>query len=211
MYSTDGGSHVLIMVGLIHFLGTKTTTFQKRHEELFPTRTCLQLKIREVRQKLMALSQLPNTAQSVSTMDGSVAGCTVMAECDASTTLNPVAAAPIELLSSAHPPDTTRFGKRPDGFLGVILLGKKNHLSPGLSFNAGNFRVLSHADRQIFVAFFLLVPCGLIYPARVIISPILPASISSLIHAADEEEKEGFAFFEWIFGSVGRSVGRLID
>ncbi|XP_055330555.1 protein capicua homolog [Paramacrobiotus metropolitanus] len=35
----------------------KTTAFQKRHEELFPTKSCLQLKIREVRQKLMALSQ----------------------------------------------------------------------------------------------------------------------------------------------------------
>jgi len=37
--------------------GSKTTEFQHRYEETFPTKNCLQLKIREVRQKLMALSQ----------------------------------------------------------------------------------------------------------------------------------------------------------
>ncbi|OWA54259.1 putative Protein capicua-like protein [Hypsibius exemplaris] len=47
-----------------YFPTTATTSaYQKRHEEVFPSRTCLQLKIREVRQKLMAMSQPPNSMQ----------------------------------------------------------------------------------------------------------------------------------------------------
>ena len=30
-----------------------TSTFQAKHSEVFPTKLCLQLKIREVRQKMM--------------------------------------------------------------------------------------------------------------------------------------------------------------
>ena len=33
-----------------------TSTFQAKHSEIFPTKLCLQLKIREVRQKMMAAS-----------------------------------------------------------------------------------------------------------------------------------------------------------
>ena len=33
-----------------------TSSFQAKHSEIFPTKLCLQLKIREVRQKMMAAS-----------------------------------------------------------------------------------------------------------------------------------------------------------
>ena len=37
---------------------TATSSFQARYQDIFPTKTCLQLKIREVRQKMMAESNL---------------------------------------------------------------------------------------------------------------------------------------------------------
>ena len=53
------------------FSGAATTQFMNKYKEIFPTRTCLQLKIREVRQKMMAESQqqdpLPPSATSAST------------------------------------------------------------------------------------------------------------------------------------------------
>lgn len=38
------------------FLAQATATFQAEHANIFPSKTCLQLKIREVRQKMMAQS-----------------------------------------------------------------------------------------------------------------------------------------------------------
>ena len=40
--------------------------FQALHSEIFPTKSCLQLKIREVRQKVMAQSTTSTTASSTS-------------------------------------------------------------------------------------------------------------------------------------------------
>ena len=39
-----------------------TATFQARYQDIFPTKTCLQLKIREVRQKMMAQSAAQEAA-----------------------------------------------------------------------------------------------------------------------------------------------------
>lgn len=38
------------------FTAQATASFQSEHASIFPTKTCLQLKIREVRQKMMAQS-----------------------------------------------------------------------------------------------------------------------------------------------------------
>lgn len=39
-----------------------TATFQTKYQDIFPTKTCLQLKIREVRQKMMAQSAAQEAA-----------------------------------------------------------------------------------------------------------------------------------------------------
>lgn len=43
-----------------------TTNFQAMHTDIFPNKSSLQLKIREVRQKLMAQNNTPNSANSQS-------------------------------------------------------------------------------------------------------------------------------------------------
>ena len=43
-----------------------TSAFQLKHSEAFPSKVCLQLKIREVRQKMMARSASPVTTTSAS-------------------------------------------------------------------------------------------------------------------------------------------------
>lgn len=44
-----------------------TSLFQALHQDIFPTKSCLQLKIREVRQKMMAQSTTPASGNSVAT------------------------------------------------------------------------------------------------------------------------------------------------
>lgn len=44
-----------------------TSSFQAKHAEVFPTKLCLQLKIREVRQKMMAAS--PSNSQPMTPVD----------------------------------------------------------------------------------------------------------------------------------------------
>ena len=44
-----------------------TSSFQAKHSEVFPTKLCLQLKIREVRQKMMAAS--PSSSQPMTPVD----------------------------------------------------------------------------------------------------------------------------------------------
>lgn len=43
----------LVIVSLLSSPGQATAAFQARHLDTFPTKVCLQLKIREVRQKIM--------------------------------------------------------------------------------------------------------------------------------------------------------------
>ena len=43
-----------------------TSAFQLKHSEAFPSKVCLQLKIREVRQKMMARSASPVTTTTAS-------------------------------------------------------------------------------------------------------------------------------------------------
>ncbi|GAV08200.1 hypothetical protein RvY_17928 [Ramazzottius varieornatus] len=47
----------------------KTTAFQQAHEDFFPSKSVLQLKIREVRQKLMALSQQTSGENAAAAVD----------------------------------------------------------------------------------------------------------------------------------------------
>ena len=44
-----------------------STKFQAKHSDVFPTKLCLQLKIREVRQKMMAAS--PSSSQPMTPVD----------------------------------------------------------------------------------------------------------------------------------------------
>jgi hypothetical protein len=46
----------------LSFTAQATATFQSRYQDIFPTKTCLQLKIREVRQKMMAQSAAQEAA-----------------------------------------------------------------------------------------------------------------------------------------------------
>ena len=52
---------------LCFFLAPATAHFANRHADIFPTKTCLQLKIREVRQKIMAESKVHDGTVSSTT------------------------------------------------------------------------------------------------------------------------------------------------
>ena len=54
-----------LTVDIVSFLQA-TSAFQLKHSEAFPSKVCLQLKIREVRQKMMARSASPVTTTSAS-------------------------------------------------------------------------------------------------------------------------------------------------
>ena len=55
---------------VIHVLlpAQATAVFQAGHQEIFPTKSCLQLKIREVRQKIMAETQFDNSGATTAAM-----------------------------------------------------------------------------------------------------------------------------------------------
>ena len=63
---SDGVSTIHVLHVLLP--AQATAVFQASHQEIFPTKSCLQLKIREVRQKIMAETQFDNsTATTVAT------------------------------------------------------------------------------------------------------------------------------------------------
>ena len=57
---SDGVSTIQVLHVLLP--AQATAVFQASHQEIFPTKSCLQLKIREVRQKIMAETQFDNSA-----------------------------------------------------------------------------------------------------------------------------------------------------
>lgn len=48
-----------------------TSSFQAKHSEVFPTKICLQLKIREVRQKMMQVAS-PSSSQPMTPVDNAM-------------------------------------------------------------------------------------------------------------------------------------------
>ena len=67
---SDHRRHLVMMLFQEHGLfptNQATSTFQAKHSEVFPTKLCLQLKIREVRQKMMAAS--PSSSQPLTPVD----------------------------------------------------------------------------------------------------------------------------------------------
>ena len=48
-------------------------SFQAKHSDVFPTKICLQLKIREVRQKMMAEAS-PSNSQPMTPIDNATTG-----------------------------------------------------------------------------------------------------------------------------------------
>ena len=66
----DHRRHLVMMLFQEHGLfptNQATSTFQAKHSDVFPTKLCLQLKIREVRQKMMAAS--PSSSQPMTPID----------------------------------------------------------------------------------------------------------------------------------------------
>ena len=62
-----------------------TASFQAKYQDIFPTKSCLQLKIREVRQKMMAQSAAVEAAVSGHTSQSSESVTTTTAGMDTST------------------------------------------------------------------------------------------------------------------------------
>ena len=56
------------------FAAQATTSFQGQHQSIFPNKVCLQLKIREVRQKMMAQTQVDDIIQERAQMEAASAG-----------------------------------------------------------------------------------------------------------------------------------------
>lgn len=61
------GHFILFYDSFLIFLAQATSTFQSQHMDIFPVKQTLQLKIREVRQKMMAAVQSPSTPSMNST------------------------------------------------------------------------------------------------------------------------------------------------
>jgi len=64
VFSFPGYDETLIDC-LLCLIGQATAVFQANHQDVFPTKTCLQLKIREVRQKIMAEMQFDSSTTTV--------------------------------------------------------------------------------------------------------------------------------------------------
>ena len=64
-------NHIIIIITSIFFFPAQATaTFQAKYASIFPTKLCLQLKIREVRQKMMAQSAAVERAATGEDSDG---------------------------------------------------------------------------------------------------------------------------------------------
>ena len=91
---------------LLCVVASATTDFQTRHHSLFPNKNLLQLKIREVRQRLMAESQTgerdPQQAGRGGDTSTLMAGDDQLAQPAAVTTTSPVTTSAAVIASTPH-------------------------------------------------------------------------------------------------------------
>ncbi len=65
MAQTNIEGHKLVLIWVFfRILGQATSAFQAKYHDIFPTKVCLQLKIREVRQKMMAQTNIDDIITS---------------------------------------------------------------------------------------------------------------------------------------------------